>query len=151
MNREIKFRAWTGKKMLHNVGMHPYLIFRCDDVGLFDPEDTYTEGENIVVSPKAYEVMQYTGLKDKNGVEIYEGDVIKLFYGHPSWLIDPFEVVFMNGAFAMKKPDKNGSTSFAVYLHDCLQEGIITGDSDDSFLFEVIGNIHQHLELLKHS
>src|SRR5690606_3033517 len=93
--------------------------------------------------------MQFTGLHDKNGKEIYEGDVIMISAGHQSWICDPFEVVFMNGAFQMKKPDKAGATSFAIYLHDCLLRGMTTDDSNDSHLFEVIGNIYQNPELLK--
>jgi len=57
--REIKFRAWDGEKMLP-----PQDITKCGEywnwLGLVDVA-----------------LMQYTGLKDKNGVEIYEGDICK--------------------------------------------------------------------------
>ena len=63
MNREIKFRAWDkeNKKMWQ--------------FGLFDLDDHYVYGEGECM-PDDVEIMQYTGLKDKNGKEIYEGDVL---------------------------------------------------------------------------
>ena len=57
--REIKFRAWDGKKMLKNV-----------------PIDAVTLGKYLDFIGTSLSVMQYTGLADKNGVEIYEGDVL---------------------------------------------------------------------------
>lgn len=53
--REIKFRAWNGKKMIHGYFNLP-------------PQDKIT---------KRWSYMQFTGLLDKNGKEIFEGDVVK--------------------------------------------------------------------------
>jgi len=62
--REIKFRAWdnVNKFMFLNAFGHPDFLL-----------------EDMLDQPKIFFIMQYTGLKDKNGVEIYEGDVIEHF------------------------------------------------------------------------
>lgn len=77
MNREIKFRAWDGEHMISPDCIDRY------GVAWWETNST---------SACSNRVMQYIGLKDKNGKEIYEGDIVdlmtrsgKLFNGVVRW------------------------------------------------------------------
>ena len=82
------------------------------------------------------EITQYTGCRDKNGIEIYEGDVIKDKYDK-TWIVQWFV-----GAFVItdKIPDSDGQKS--TYSH-------FSNVSNHHFYFEVIGNIYENPELLE--
>src|SRR5437899_2192026 len=109
MKREIKFRAWNKTK--------GQMITDCaqfDRKGklvtvLKYPEDTY-------------ELMQYTGLKDKNGKEIYEGDILK--YQSNGRVSDPIEF-------------PQDYTSLVVHTQDPRWQSAV----------EVIGNRYENPEL----
>lgn len=75
MNKKIKFRVWDDleKIFLHNKGFHD-VIFR--DNGLCFP---YGTGHSTQEYPNRFIVEQFTGLEDKNGKEIYEGDILYHF------------------------------------------------------------------------
>ena len=97
------------------------------DVGI--PEYTIDVTNQVIL-------MQYTGCRDKNGIEIYEGDVIKDKYDK-IWLVQWYV-----GAFVItnKIPDSDGQTS--TYSH-------FSNVSNHHFYYEVIGNMWDNPELLE--
>ncbi|MDD4775143.1 MAG: YopX family protein [Syntrophomonas sp.] len=128
--REIKFR---GKRVDNGEWVSGYIIdfpqTKETLIGKF-----YAKDDNFTVIPET--VGQYTGLKDKNGREIYEGDIVS------TDLSRPYNVVqFKNGCFVFQCHD-SGQDYYDTMTHlDDIQ--IILP------WFEVIGNIHETPELLE--
>lgn len=120
--REIKFRAWDGDRMQNVLTLGLY-------EGFVDTNKLHSDIED-------FKLMQYTGLKDKNGREIYEGDII-------SWK----ERVFLLGTDLDETVTERLPVEF--------EEGCFMAASQ--FLFalnhkvEVIGNIYENPELLEAS
>lgn len=113
--REIKFRAWVGP-MDEKSMSKPFSVF---------------QGESVLNPFYGEPLMQFTGLLDNSGKEIYEGDIVQLSHWQPSI----YQVGFDRGAFCFFGANDAESAYYndAKYLEGC----------------EIIGNVYESPELLK--
>lgn len=133
MPREIKFRAWNGEQM-----SDPFTLEDCcNECGTYIGTQVSMPGSFRM---DACEVMQFTGLLDKTGREIYEGDIVIqqgpirfLSHDKPEFLNECTGIiVFYKGSFMVDY--KNSSYRISLNV------------SDNSL--EVTGNIYENPELL---
>lgn len=124
-----KFRAWSPKfEKMYGVTL---IDFINGDVGLKDKN-----GGVAMSNLDSLSIMQSTGLFDKNGMEIFEGDLIQWFYGESEILEQKgvVDVVWKNGAF---RPFDEADGTLYDLLEMCKHDW-----------YEVVGNIHNNPELL---
>jgi phage uncharacterized protein TIGR01671 len=129
MSRQYKFRAWdvNDQKMLYNIKeLHL-------DIG-----KVLIEGDTWDWYKRERILMQYTGLHDRNGNEIYEGDVVNVFCNCDS-----------------EYGCSHAPKSYTVFWHEDGLFDLAADDIPNDFAkymedsYEVIGNIYEHPELLE--
>ena len=123
--REIKFRAWLKEEKIMGevLGidiLHKEIFFLNEDANCYEHTDF-----------KDIELMQYTGLKDKNNKEIYEGDILKLRDNHGIQLVKYHDEW---SAFIVESQKDTSVGVLGLYF-----------DKED---FEIIGNAYENPELL---
>ena len=163
--REILFRAWDKKNavMISDVDsvkdlwLHIDNIFR--DYGVEDSDDIEKlgfetwDGEMFFLDSDYVELMQYTGLKDKNGAMIFEGDICRVLY--TGW-----------GSKHLGTPEQQAMT-LDEYLDSIAGIKVVQWDTNGFYVshkidgysesmevgrygyIEIIGNIYENTELIK--
>ena len=144
MNREIKFRAWWKEESKEGKMIYFDEIGYCDEYNLlsFHLADKSREPDGGDYSNLCADfdqfvaVMQYTGIKDKNEKEIYEGDIVKFdIPGNPLGVIEYDDHYEAGGCF---RPNSKDDLAIDWW-----------GEKMRWYKLEIIGNIHENPELIK--
>ena len=114
--REIEFRAWCKKQkeMRYDIHLSKYFY-------------------EFIEFTNDYEIMQYTGLKDKNGTKIFEGDIF-------AWGSTLYQVIYADFGFKVNYVKDHND----IYLYDFQLNYFEENDE-----IEVIGNIYEDDDLLE--
>lgn len=125
--RDLKFRVWCPdfSRYFFDAIVGSNVVIATFDEDPFEP--TYFTINNST-SSNPFAVEQYTGLKDKNDREIYEGDVLEFNK-------ELFSVEFSHGSFFGRQSENNTSRGYL--------------DCEAFCLAAIIGNVHQHAHLLE--
>jgi len=142
--RPIKFRAWDvcGKKMLPvtKINWLSHAVWT-------DPQSCHGD---IPMCLGCCILMQYTGLKDKNGKEIYEGDIVNITIRENIGTFNVPDDIIANGGYTGRDDVFEGEVIFQDFgfgVNDKENGVIFLQPMEDTF-FEVIGNIYENPELL---
>lgn len=129
--RQIKFRAWDGKKMhLPEYSDKEDFHIMADGTISFTKEYGYERHEMTMTRESNWVLMQFTGMKDESGLDVYEDDILETRVQDGSKVL--LHIVFQNGGFYAKP----------------IRE-VIYRAPDSWYLCRVVGNAYEHPHLLQ--
>ena len=148
MNDRFKFRLWH--KPLKTMHYNDFIVTATGYIAKIYQQDDYMMkfNQEDLEFDKQCVLMQCTGLKDKNGTLIYEGDIVKYAefdwtdFSFKDWETEIAQVVWGNTydnyypAFDLKDTDFDGTNAFAYLFNE-------------GWTVEVIGNIYENKSLLE--
>jgi uncharacterized phage protein (TIGR01671 family) len=133
MKREIKFRVWDGKKMLYDNDNSNLMVEHYNSVWSVFCQSLQDVNKDFIL-------MQFTGLKDKNGREIYEGDIVSYFGFYEGDYFEKGGMGFIQWDEEHHYVAKWGNDEMYICS---------TWDLAKNYGGTVIGNIYENPELLK--
>ncbi|EJR76667.1 hypothetical protein IK7_04740 [Bacillus cereus VD156] len=122
-----KFRTWDKRARV----MEQYHYLQLSPNG-----QLYHDGMNVTDN---YEIVQYTGVNDAEGTEIYEGDIVRIFIPN-----DPEEKEYISKAYKL-----DGAFAVNMVGHDIYTDVHCIGWIPEDYSVEIIGNIYESLDLIK--
>ena len=134
MNREIKFRVYDEdlKKMRYLNNSHDFICFD-------EKENGYYHNMQTGLGEWFSDLMQYTGLKDKNGVEIYENDIIDIHQTVNGY--NQFVIQYDNYKFSARYYNQETKQILGWYQYE-LDELFEINETEKEI--EVIGNVWEN-------
>jgi len=137
MNRELKFRIWDSSAKLFRNFLYVNIV------------DWVVSGQD----KSNYFFQQFTGLKDKNGKDVYEGDIVKINRCYTRPFVNENKQIdykfIDDGEVEVGQVLWGWNTQKYLVSYEHIRHDDIEGFDKSSHRVEVIGNIFENKELLK--
>jgi uncharacterized phage protein (TIGR01671 family) len=148
--REMKFRLWNkDAKVMAYMGDFPDLYIRFHNDGSWLAQDKYNllANDSFILSSNDGILMQYTGLQDRYGKEIYEGDILDVGVTSIAFRVLDGKVKVADTSGLAEVCYDNDSASFVFGNDNFLYKSIEDGCIESEFP-RVVGNVHENPELI---